>query len=294
MLNNKVIIVFCHSRAKLLDKCLISLKKASGIDSWKVGVVFQRGHKDVALIIDKHRSFIDNLIVTKPNFDFPLGNINYNRILGTKFAFEIQQAEYMLGIEEDNVISADSLNFIDFVYDKYRTNPAFRGINLGSIEHGENVSENTYSLLRSGLHGSAGVLTYRTWKSIQRKNLMNFDLSNKKFAWDAKIEFYLKGGFMVTPNLSRNLDLGYGGTFAPASKNDPYFIEIKKSWYRSKPLLEIEYKHLQIDHRIRKDAVGYKKAHSIFYLLRSNNLIYNASNIFRLKNVIKNKLIPDF
>ena len=33
---------------------------------------------------------------------------------------------------------------------------------------------------------------------------------------------------MVTPNLSRNLDLGYGGSFAPASKKDPYFYPFLK------------------------------------------------------------------
>jgi len=293
MKNNKAIVVFCHSRAELLDKCLFSLTKASGINFWNINLVHQQEYASVEKVIRKHRSFINNLIVTKPNFEFPLGNINYNRIVGTKFGFEILGVEYLLGVEEDNVLSVDSLDFIDYIYTKYEHDSDFRGINLSSIEHGKSISKSTFSLLRSGLHGSAGVLTSRSWDSIRQRKLLEFDLADEKSAWDAKIEFYLKSGFMVTPNLSRNLDLGYGGTFAPKDKNDPYFYGIQKSWYRGISKQKINYKHVQIVHHIRNDAVAYRKVHQIFYLLRRNDLMYKIFSGFRVFKIIKKFLIPN-
>ncbi len=292
MQTRKIIVVFCHSRAEVLNKCLTSLKKATDIDSWSVNVVHQHGFDSVERVIQKHRKLIDNLIVTKSNFDFPLGNINYNRILGTNFAFEILEADCLLGIEEDSKLSTDTLVFIDFVYNKYKKKKAFRGINLGSIEHGNNVTENSYSLLRSGLQGSAGVITRKTWRGIQRKKLFEFNLADKTIAWDGKIEFYLKSGFMVTPNLSRYLDLGHGGTFAPISKNDPYFLENKKSWYSKNISVITSYQHLQINHRIRFDTVRYRLIHSFVYLLRQNEIIYRWSCSVGVTKLLKKRLIP--
>jgi hypothetical protein len=290
--NKKIIVIFCHSRAELLNKCFNSLKKANGIDSWKVTVVNQKGFTAVEKIIKRHSDFINNLIITEPIYGFPLGNINNNRILGTKFAFEVLGAEYLLGIEEDNLISVDALDFIDFVYKKYKDNNAFRGINLGSVEYGKKLSGKTYSLLRSGLHGSAGVLTRRTWNTIKQKDLLEFNLADRHSAWDGKIEFFLKSGFMVTPNLSRNLDLGHGGTFAPPNKSDPYFEGNRRSWYKRHLKQRINYEHSQIIHHIRRDAVGYRRSHNLFYLLRNIQIFYNLSGLIRIKPIIKKFLIP--
>jgi len=288
--NFKVIVVFCNSRAKLLNKCLTSLAAATGIKSWTLILIQQEGYLEVSKVVDKHKDLIDILIRVQPQYGFPLGNINYNRILGTRFSFDDLHANYVLGIEEDNVISKDALNLVDFIYSKYKNNKSFRGINLGSIEYGENISKDSYSLLRFGLHGSAGVLTNRSWKYIKKKKLLDFDLNNKNSAWDAKIEFYLKSGFMATPNLSRNLDLGYDGTFAPKSESDPYFIGIKKSWESVPSEYNLKYKRKQIKHNLRQDAIGYKRRHGLIYLFRRNSSLYIISKYLHLNLLISRML----
>ena len=291
MQSDRVIVVFCHSRAKLLDKCLKSIQSANVDSVWKILVVYQIGHNPVARVINKHIRMIDYLISLNSDFDFPLGNINKNRYIGTQFAFDTLGGKLVLGIEEDNIISTDSLKFIDCIYNKYKKFRAFRGINLGSIEQKSDATLSGYSILRFGIHGSAGVLTDRSWKYIKKKKLLNFDFQKVNDAWDARIEFYLKSGFMVTPNLSRNLDLGYGGTFAPASKNDPYFVKIGKSWVGNRNLLDLTYTHIQINHNWRFDSISYKPINNLFYFIRRYLILDKFATVTRLKPLIKNSIL---
>jgi hypothetical protein len=287
MLAKPVIVVFCHSRAAMLEKCLDSINSANKRQQWKLVLVHQIGFNSVQNVVNKNLSKVDILVTVKPNFDFPLGNINYNRILGTSICFDQLGADYLLAIEEDNLISKDALSFISFAYEEYKDNKYFRGVNLGSIEFGNSISKEGFSLLRSGLHGSAGVLTKQSWDTIKKKRLFRFDLSNKQKAWDSQIEFYLKTGFMVTPNRSRNLDLGAGGTFAPKSITDPYFKKITKSWYKSRSSARINYRRIQIKHSWRKDVIAFNRIHNIFYKLRTYTLVTKIIRSISLTNFIK-------
>ncbi len=280
MINQKIIVVFCHSRANLLEMCLNSIKNANNFDSWKLIVIQQKEFNKVDTVLKKYKNIISLLVSLDKKFDFPLGNINYNRVLGTRLAFEMLSAKCMLGIEEDNVISKNSLIFIEQILLKYGKSRNFRGINLGSVESGKDISKDGYSLLRYGLHGSAGVLTDKSWNHIQRKKLFSFDFNNSNIAWDGEIEFYLKSGFMVTPNLSMNLDLGVGGTFAPKNPNDIYFAAIKRSWLQNSSVSRVNYQLKQINHNWRHDAIGYKRIHNVFYYFRK----------FRLTNKITKKI----
>lgn len=287
MLAKPVIVVFCHSRAAMLEKCLDSINSANKRQQWKLVLVHQIGFNAVQNVVNKNLSKVDILVTVKPNFDFPLGNINYNRILGTSICFDQLGADYLLAIEEDNLISKDALSFISFAYEEYKDNKYFRGVNLGSIEFGNSISKEGFSLLRSGLHGSAGVITKQSWDTIKKKRLFRFDLSNKQKAWDSQIEFYLKTGFMVTPNRSRNLDLGAGGTFAPKSITDPYFQKITKSWYKSRSSAKINYRRIQIKHSWRKDVIAFNRIHNIFYKLRTYTLVTKFIRSISLTNFIK-------
>lgn len=287
MLAKPVIVVFCHSRAAMLEKCLDSINSANKRQQWKLVLVHQIGFNSVQNVVNKNLSKVDILVTVKSNFDFPLGNINYNRILGTSICFDQLGADYLLAIEEDNLISKDALSFISFAYEEYKDNKYFRGVNLGSIEFGNSISKEGFSLLRSGLHGSAGVITKQSWDTIKKKRLFRFDLSNKQKAWDSQIEFYLKTGFMVTPNRSRNLDPGAGGTFAPKSITDPYFQKITKSWYKSRSSARINYRRIQIKHSWRKDVIAFNRIHNIFYKLRTYTLVTKIIRSISLTNFIK-------
>jgi hypothetical protein len=283
---DKVVVVFCHSRAKLLDKCLNSIKIANSKGAWTIVIVHQVGYSSVDKVIKKYEESADFIVSIKPNFDFSLGNINKNRYIGTEFAFNLLGAKLVLGIEEDNIISPDSLLFCEFAFNKYAKFRAFRGINLGSIESKPNISLNGYSLLRFGIHGSAGALTKKSWDYIKKKRLLIFDYEKLYAAWDAKIEFYLKSGFMVTPNLSRNLDLGYAGTFAPTSKNDPYFVNNRKSWIGNKNLQSLTYRHIQIRHAWRFDSIAYKRRQSFIFYIRRYTILDKIAKFTKVKTFV--------
>ena len=113
------------------------------------------------------------------------------------------------------------------------------------------------------------MLTRKSWEMIKKKNLYELILNDPNAPWDSQIEFFLKSGFMVAPNLSRNLDLGYGGTFAPKSENDSYFISIKNSWNQVNPLNNFYYSRSQIRHTIKFDIISFRMRHQIFFYFRS-------------------------
>lgn len=290
-MKNKFIVVFCHSRATELDKCLTSLKNAKSFSSWKLIVVQQYGNNEVDKILAKHRQITHAFIGVKPRYNSVLGNINNNRILGMNMAFKEFNADCVFGIEEDNQISTDALEFIDFISETYKNKKHFRGINLGSVEYGKHLTGSGYSLLRSGMYGSAGCLTRRTWFAIEKKGLLSFDFNDSSKPWDAVIEFYLKSGFMVTPNLSKNLDIGYGGAFSPKNSNHHFFVSNRRSWTQSKKSKSLKYQHVQIPHNFKKDIVAYKGILNLLYAARTNKIITRISQMFGINRIISNLLV---
>lgn len=277
----KYIVVFAYSRAKLLKKCLNSLKAADDINSWKVIIVYQEGDSEVLKVINGFDEFVDTLIKIKARFKKPLANLNYSRILGTNFAFEILNADYVLGLEEDTIISKDALSFIDFVHEKYKGYRAYRGVNLGSLEPRIENEAKGYSLIRFGLHGQAGVITRKTWRHIKSKNL--FELS-ADVGWDSNIEFYLKSGFMVTPNLSRDLDFGWGGTHAPLDSMHPHYVKMRESWIGENKHKILDYERIDVNHSWRKDAISYNPLVSFVFMIRGSKLFVLYQNMFKTRN----------
>lgn len=282
---NKVIVIFTYSRAKLLNDCFESLERCNGFDKWHLVVIHQKGDLEVELVIKNHQKFIETIIEIKSRFKKPLANINYSRIIGTKFAFEVLDADYMLGIEEDTIVSSDALDFIDFAASKYMTNRSFRGVNLGSLEPKSEHDINGYSKLRFGQHGQAGVINKRTWTYIKRKKL--FEL-NDSVGWDSQIEFFLKSGFMVTPNVSRDLDSGWGGTHSPDDPMHPHYVAMRESWIGEIQKEKFDYKNIEIDHTWRKDAVRYRRIYAPFYLIRRSFLY--PSKLLSFSKTLKKRI----
>ena len=233
------IVIFAYSRGELLNDCIISVLNARSSENWKKIVVYQRGFSEVEKIVDKYADKFDTVIKINKQFEEALANINYNRFAGTFYCFDVIKCEYVLGIEEDTIVSYDALSFIDEIYTRYSKSRAFRGINLGSHQPVSSENQSTYSLLRFGLQGQGGVLTRNTWSKLFSDKLY-IDIS--KEGWDSKFEYFIKSGFMVTPNASRILDRGWGGTHAPSDPKSPYFERMSKSWVGKIDLNPSEYR----------------------------------------------------
>jgi hypothetical protein len=285
----KGVAIFAHSRDKLLDDCINSVLNAKGSENWKKILIYQKGFSEVEKIVEKYANQFDILIKLNKQFESSLANINYNRITGTFYCFNVMKCEYMLGIEEDTVISNDALRFIDKMFDRYGKKRAFRGINLGSHQPKSIQNQNTYSFLRFGLQGQGGVITRKTWHKLFTKNLFE-NMVNE--GWDSKFEHYIKSGYMVTPNASRILDRGWGGTHAPANASSPYFERMSKSWVGNIELNPENYEKKNETHIWRKDAIIYSKKDSIFFYLRRNPIfasIYKTMRKFHLPRMFVNE-----
>jgi hypothetical protein len=266
---NKSLVLFAYARADLIKDSIESVINAEGSSDWKKVLIHQLEFDQVDQVVKEYEAYFDLVVRVKRQFEPALGNINFNRILGTSICFNLFQSEIVLGIEEDSMIGYDSLTFIDFIVDKYQSNRAFRGINLGSLEKRTNENLHTYSLIRFGLHGQAGVITRKTWDKFSMDKLLH-DISSE--GWDSRIEFHLKNGFMVTPNASRLLDRGWNGTHAPTDSSHPYYEKQKSSWVGTAPFFCQAYARKDQMHFWRIDAINYRLRDSVWFLIRANHM----------------------
>lgn len=286
---NKSIVLFAYARADLIKDSIKSILSAEGGSDWKKVLIHQVEFDQVDQVIKEYEEHFDLVVRVKRQFEPALGNINFNRILGTSICFELFQSEIVLGIEEDTMIGYDSLMFIDQMVEKYSSNSAFRGVNLGSLEPKTSVNLNTYSLIRFGLHGQAGVITRKTWNKFSMKKLLK-DISTE--GWDSRFEFFIKSGFMVTPNASRLLDRGWNGTHAPTDSSHPYFKKQRMSWVGTDLFTNRLYVRADQKHSWRADAINYRLRDSFFFIIRSQligRVISRAWQKMRLRRLFINR-----
>jgi hypothetical protein len=273
---NKSIVLFAYARADLIRDSIESILAAEGSSNWKKVLIHQLEFDQVDQVIKEYEKNFDLVVRVKRQFEPALGNINFNRIIGTSICFELFQSEIVLGIEEDSMIGYDSLAFIDQMVEKFGSYRAFRGVNLGSLELKTHENLNTYSLIRFGLHGQAGAITRRTWRKFTISKLLK-DISVE--GWDSRFEFVTKSGFMVTPNASRLLDRGWNGTHAPTDSSHPYFEKQRRSWVGTNQFAHGPYVRVDQKHSWREDAINYRIQNSVFFLLRAYPI---SSKIVRL------------
>ena len=261
----KAIAVFAHSRKGLLKDCIMSILGAHGNEDWLKVLVCQTGHTDVASVVREYEDEFDLVMRLKPQHKTALANINQNRLIGTSICFDLLGSDIVLGIEEDTMIAYDALKFIDQVFLRYQSKIGFRGINLGSHEPRTTENINTYSLLRFGLHGQAGVITSKTWRNLSIKKIRK-NITTE--GYDSWMEYYLKSGFMVTPNASRLKDIGWNGTHAPKDPNDKYYKESEASWVGAEDLGLFGYSLKNSRHDWRDDIRRYRWFSTPWYIFK--------------------------
>jgi len=279
MAGNFVVVFFAFRRHELLSQAVSSFDLASNSARWKKILVYQRGHEEMERLVLELKPSFDLIAETSGERKTVLANINFNRILGMRLAFEDFKADFVLGIEEDAVVSPDSLVFIETVFNQHHSKRNFMGINLGSIESRSNNDISGYSRLRYGLQGQAGGLTKSVWRRC-KKLFQNFDDLN--VGWDSRIEYYLKTGYMITPNVSRMCDFGWqDGSHATSNPDDFHFKSLRDNWISNTLTNELEYKEIPTQHSWRKDVVLFGFSSALNAKLRNVNLVRKCAVKFR-------------
>ncbi len=220
-------VIATYQRPEILENVLESIYNCELSQKYfKIIVLQGKDSKSLEII----NSYLDDMtiLVRVSGIDkTPLENITNNYLTALSIAFDYCDSDFAIEIEDDSLISNQSLIFIEHIFALYNSHPKFRGINLGSHEVDPKLI-GTYSLLRTGLHASHGVITKKSWKHMSKKRIRN---RIKRNPMDSTIEWYWKTGFAVTPNLSLCKNFGWlKGTHASKNPNDSHFLKISDSY----------------------------------------------------------------
>lgn len=276
------ITVAAFSRHDELARSLRAIDVARGDRDIPLIVVHQTGYPEVSKVIDKWRERIDILITTDGQGSSPLSNINMNALLCREIAFKWLLCDWSLGVEEDTEIAPDAISFIEFTYKKYRNNPFFRGVNLGSKEAFRSNMENSYNLVSYGIQGQASMITNKTWSHFNTSKLRK---NADKSGLDSMMEHYVKSGFMCTPHNSRYIDSGWNGTHASSNPDDEYYVSLRNSFTKLNLNSSINYIISKYDINWREDAHEFSilKAWPRYFLCKFRHLRFLAKKQIKMK-----------
>ncbi len=291
--SNKAILVTAFSRPELLRKNLHSVRNAVRSTEYTKIVVWQTNASnasDMQVVLDENSDLIDVLICIDGQSRSPLQNINFNCILGMNLAFDLLGCDWVVSIEEDIQIGYDTLVFAEEMTRRYARNRAFRAVNFGSIEPFSESLKFTYSLLRYGPHQQGMLFTRKLWK---RYTLKEYLRRCETEPFDSLFGTFMKTGFVVTPNSSRSLDEGRGGTHTVGGDLDHYFEGQAQSWVGSAPFFIEEYLRVDMEHQWRIDALIYRKRQDLVFDIK--HAVFNFDKfVFKgyfLRARTKDKLI---
>jgi hypothetical protein len=283
------ILIIAFKRPELLQNLFESLESTGDLKSKNIVIIQQIGNEGVSDIIVNFQKKYTNTLVkrTDGSGKDSTENISFNRIEGLRICFDDIGAEYVIALEDDVQVASDIFEFTNFIMKKYWDIPRFRGINYGSHENYSQVSSRKYAKARFGLHGPASAITKKTWEKINTsKNIKR----SQYIIFDGLFEYYMKTGFMITPENSRYIDLGYGGTHTPENSDNSYFSNLKTSFVGNQVVDKFVY---ELNHQQKfwqNDALVYKKRNNLKYQIlyfanyRNDNFIFRRLEraIYRL------------
>jgi hypothetical protein len=236
------IVLATFSRSKLLKECLKSIYSDPDARLCHKVIVLQTGSLEVEKIVGKYSDEKTIVVRVDGTGKSPLANITSNYWKGLQVAFDVIGVDWVLELEDDAIISKDTIKFIRYAFGKYGSSYLFRGVNLGSLEIAK--EKGGYSLLRSSFHADSGMMTKLSWKIIKLMRIKN-RLMNTPLDWN--IEPFWKTGFVVTPNNSKCMNYGWiNGTHVEANPNQEHFRKLDRSW-KLKDWTP-PYSHKQIQH----------------------------------------------
>jgi hypothetical protein len=262
------ITIITHNRPELLEKSIKSVLCAVKGRDVPINVIWQQPEDSTveltSRVIDKYSHHFKKIEIQQKKYSIPEHNIDTARLIALEIAFRDPSIKYAIVLEDDVCLADDVCDFIESIIVKHGTKKAFRGVNFGSKEINGDASG--YSKNRYGIHGPASMITRRT---LIKSGLAKRSNKNLPKTWDGFIESYLKTGYMVTPNLSRYIDLGVNGTHTNES-NLEYFRGLQASFkvMNETKFENMNYSLIQISHRWRHDCVEYKSIETPLYVIK--------------------------
>jgi len=280
----KYILVATYNRPKSLDKLICSLFQCADFHEYMLVVTY---HEEISEVRNYLlQSGLDNLI-SIPVFGknrSPLENININRIFGYKYCFEMLGADFVVGLEDDVEVGYDTLRFAEAMIDKYRSDPEFRCVNLGSRQPFNEELKFSYGKFRYGIFGQGSCIARQQYFKEKEHHLYKW---NYGMGLDSMLEPYYKSGFVVMPFVSRYINDGRGGTHAPEDPNDEYYKDLESSFVGTDGF-EIEpYFRIQSSFKWREDCIPYFGDHNRFYRYKFTRFKIRNIYLRKLKSLVR-------
>ena len=261
----KFILVAAYNRPKSLDKLISSLVKCADFHEYKLVITF---HEEVSEIKNYLlRSNLENLI-TIPVYGknrSALENINFNRIFGYKYCFEMLEADLVIGLEDDVEVGYDTLKFSEALVEIYSNDPEFKCVNLGSRQPFDEELKFSYGKFRYGIFGQASCIARQQYFKEKSNHLYQWDYG---IGLDSMLESYYKAGFVVMPFVSRYINDGRGGTHAPDNPSHEYYKDLESSFVGTENFQIESYIEIKDPFKWREDCVPYIHKHSRYFKIR--------------------------
>lgn len=280
----KFILVAAYNRVKSLDKLVCSLVKCAGFGEYKLVITY---HEEVAEV--RNYLLCNNLanLISIPVYGKnrnALENININRIFGYQYCFEMLEADFVIGLEDDVEVGYDTLKFSEAMINRYSNDPEFRCVNLGSRQPFDEKLKFFYGKFRYGIFGQGSCIARQQYFKEKANQLYKW---NSGRGLDGMLEPYYKSGFVVMPFVSRYINDGRGGTHAPEDPNDDYYRDLESSFVGISDFELAPYSKSEFSFKWREDCIPYLVEDSKIYKFRFFKFKVNVIYLTKLKNFIR-------
>jgi hypothetical protein len=261
----KSIVITTFNRLEEFSACLEHLRRCSKLSEFNLIIVYHKEYSQSLAKINEFDHKFKYVFAVDGSGKTAIQNMNHNRIVAMRFAFEDLNSKYVVAIEDDVLLGYDALTFSDVLIKRYCKDKNFRSVNLGYRQSKDSVELNTYGIFRYGLFGQGAAISKNVWNRVNHLNLL---ADSDRIGFDSLVEAFWKTGFIIVPYASRYIDIGFNGTHAPKDSQDSYYSELQDSWVGIAPFLINDYKYVRAKYLWREDCVNYKKSHNLLYKLK--------------------------
>lgn len=221
----KAIAIAVYNRPRCFDLLIQSLKQQIlPLDAYLKIVSVDRGGNHFTEMVDMATSFADIVMSRKQHL-----GLNQNTFAPVREAFEVQEADQVVYLEEDFILSPDAFNLVEWYIDNTETLRVVEGVKDVAVcclcrcprFKLETVNDPSTIWLSSGLQGWGFVISARQYHLYVKHPWSDARLRS---TWDKRLANHIRtfpGVYNTIPSLSRILNTGRaGGTSVQGRKYD--------------------------------------------------------------------------
>jgi hypothetical protein len=220
---NISVVVLAHNRTSHLLSVLSSLEVSYGFHSCKLIFACDRPSRQVQSIVQGF-SHPNKVVLINEKAPLTVAQaINMNLFEGLSQAFGDTTTQIVIVLEDDIVVSPDSILFTLEIFQKFSTNSYFRGLNLFSRIVPDVPNSNRYVIGNFGL-GWGWAISRTTFEKFR-----TFWHGREDNHWDFIIEPFCRTGFVVNPIKSRIMNIGMDDTATHTRDKDAVELSLEIS-----------------------------------------------------------------